>query len=402
MTKVLRVDAGCIAVTLACMMLPLAAGAVPAPSPPMGWNSWNWFADKVTDQNIREAADLLVASGMRDAGYVNVNIDDSWEGQRDANGVIHPNEKFPDMKALADYVHSKGLKLGLYSSPGPLTCGNYTGSYGHEEQDAATYASWGVDFLKYDLCSFRDVMDAQGVTDPGERNRLIRAAYRKMHDAIVATGRPIVYSLCQYGFDSVWEWGAEVGANLWRTTGDISADYDRIVVIALTQAGLGRYAGPGHWNDPDMLEVGNGKLTHDENLTHMTFWAMLAAPLLAGNNLTLMSDEVRAILTNREVIAIDQDPLGKEASPIHQEGPLQIWARPLIDGSVAVAIFNIGTDRIQLQGSHLNLRGAGIPRGAVARDVWAAKSLGTLRDLGLVSVPSHGVVLLKFEQRKAR
>jgi alpha-galactosidase len=372
------------------------AHAMPAATPPMGWNSWNWFADKVTDQDIRQAADLLVATGMRDAGYVYVNIDDSWEGERDASGAIQSNARFPDMKALSAYVHSRGLKLGIYSSPGPRTCGNYAGSYGHEQQDAATYASWGIDYLKYDLCSFRDVLDAEGVIDPDERNRRIRRAYATMHEAIAATGRPIVYSLCQYGFDSVWEWGAAVGGNLWRTTGDINADFDRIVVIALTQLGLGRYAGPGHWNDPDMLEVGNGKLTRDENLTHMTLWAMLAAPLLAGNKLTLMTDDVRSILTNREVIAIDQDSLGRQATLIHQEGPVQIWSRPLADGSVALAVFNIGTDRAQVRGLRRHLQKAGVPKGALARDVWAARNLGTLSDTDTLAVPSHGVVLLRL------
>jgi alpha-galactosidase len=371
------------------------AGDVAA-TPPMGWNSWNWFADKVTDRDIRVAADLLVASGMRDAGYVYVNIDDGWQGERDAAGAIHPNAKFPDMKALADYLHSKGLKLGIYSSPGPRTCAGYVGSYGHERQDAASYAEWGVDYLKYDLCSLRDQMDRAGITDAEARNRLVRNAYLKMHEAIAAGGRAIVYSLCQYGFDSVWEWGAAAGGNLWRTTGDISADYDRIVLIALTQIGLGKYAGPGHWNDPDMLEVGNGKLTHDENLTHMSFWAMLAAPLLAGNNLTRMTDDVLAILTNREVIAIDQDSLGRPARVLYQEGPVQIWSRPLADGSVAFAIFNIGTDRASMGGVRLPLREAGFTKGASARDVWAHHDLGVIQDVAPITVPSHGVMLLKL------
>ena len=394
-TRAVTVFMACL---LACAGQTATAAAPPAATPPMGWNSWNWFADKVTDADIRKAADLIVTSGMRDAGYVYVNIDDTWQGERDADGVIHPNAKFPDMKALADYIHGRGLKLGIYSSPGPRTCGNYAGSYGHERQDAATYAGWGVDFLKYDLCSFRDVLDEAGITDPAERDARIRSAYAKMHAAIAASGRPIVYSLCQYGFDSVWTWGASVGGNLWRTTGDISTDYDRIVLIALTQLGLGRYAGPGHWNDPDMLEVGNGKLTHDENLTHMTLWAMLAAPLLAGNNLTQMSEEVRAILTDPEVIAIDQDPLGRPARLIHQEGPVQVWSRPLTGGAVALAIVNIGTDRAQLRGGALHLRDSGAARGALARDVWAARDLGVLGAATTLTVPSHGVVLLRLEK----
>src|SRR5215467_13133464 len=202
-----------------------AFAAPVAATPPMGWNSWNFFAEKVTDADVRAAADALVSSGMRDAGYVYVNIDDGWQGQRDAKGVIHPNERFPDMKALADYVHSKGLKLGIYTSPGPKTCAGFTGSLGHEAQDAKTYAAWGVDYLKYDLCSFiEDQMKAKAPNDPAQQMRLMVDAYERMHTALVATGRPIVYSLCQYGWDAVWEWapGSKVGGNLWRTTGDIT------------------------------------------------------------------------------------------------------------------------------------------------------------------------------------
>src|SRR5580765_3077865 len=251
---------------LALSFAPSLSAQQLAATPPMGWNSWNWFAGKVTDADIRKAADLIVSSGMRDAGYVYVNIDDTWEGKRDANGVIQTNEKFPDMKVLADYVHSKGLKIGIYSSPGPETCAKYEGSFGHEEQDAKSYAEWGIDYLKYDLCSFRNNMHEAHPDDPAAQDKMMREAYEKMHQAIVKTGRPMVYSLCQYGYDQVWQWGPEVGAKLWRTTNDIQANYNSMMLIALNQAGLGKYAGPGHWNDPDMLEVGNGKMTHDENI----------------------------------------------------------------------------------------------------------------------------------------
>ena len=284
-------------------------------TPPMGWNSWNFFAGRVSDKDIRSAADQLVSTGMKDAGYVYVNIDDTWEGERDANGVLHTNSKFPDMKALADYVHSKGLKIGIYSSPGPKTCAGYEASYNHEEQDAKLYAEWGIDYLKYDACSFiQQVMEKQAPNDKAEQMRMMRAAYAKMDHALKATGRPIVYSFCQYGMDAVWEWGPSAGGNLWRTTGDISPRWDRMYVILNEQAGLEKYAGPGHWNDPDMLEVGNGKLTLAENRLHFSMWAMLAAPLLAGNDLPNMRPEIKAILTNRDVIAIDQDPLGKQGS----------------------------------------------------------------------------------------
>src|SRR5947207_8859855 len=220
-----------------------------ARTPPMGWNSWNKFASRVDDATVRSIADAMASNGMKGAGYLYINIDDTWEGGRDAKGNIQTNEKFPDMKALADYVHGKGLKLGIYSSPGPQTCAKYEGSYRHEEQDAAQYARWGIDYLKYDWCS------ASRVYKPAE----MQAAYTKMHDALARTGRPIVYSLCQYGLEAVWRWGASVGGNLWRTTGDISDRYDRMSVIGFDQNGLEKYSGPGHWNDPDMLEVGNGR-----------------------------------------------------------------------------------------------------------------------------------------------
>jgi len=371
-----------------------ATRPVTAATPPMGWNSWNYFAGKVTDKDIRDTADLLVSTGMRDAGYVYVNIDDTWEGGRDANGKIQSNEKFPDMKALADYVHSKGLKLGIYSSPGAKTCARFEGSLGHEEQDAATYAEWGIDYLKYDLCSYSGVMRAQFPNDPAAQNKMMREAYEKMHQAIGKTGRPMVYSLCQYGWDSVWEWGPQVGANLWRTTGDISANFDRMSLIGRGQAGLEKYAAPGHWNDPDMLEVGNGRLTHDENVTHMTLWAMLAAPLIAGNNLTQMTPDVASILMNKEVIAIDQDALGRQGDRVYAEGPVEIWAKSLKGGRKALAIFNFGETASEMRGIGLHLKEAGLPAHVTARDVWAAKDLGRIGDDTKFTVPRHGVVLL--------
>jgi alpha-galactosidase len=374
-----------------------------AATPPMGWNSWNWFAEKVTDKDVRQAADLLVSSGMRDAGYVYVNIDDAWEGARDADGNLHSNDKFPDMRALSDYVHGKGLKLGIYSSPGPKTCARFEGSMGHEDQDARLYASWGIDYLKYDLCSFHNgVMREARPGDSPEamtsQYKMMRDAYERMHQALLKTGRPIIYSLCQYGFDSVWQWGPDVGANLWRTTGDITANFDRISLIGREQAGLTRYAGPGHWNDPDMLEVGNGKLTPDENRTHMGMWAMLAAPLLAGNNLSQLSPDINAILTNREIISIDQDPLGKEADRIYAEGPIEIWSRPLADGSKVLAIFNFGEQRSYLRGISLHLEEAGIGNGWHARDVWLARELGLISDSTQFTIPRHGSIILRLSK----
>lgn len=373
----------------------LAQSGTVAATPPMGWNSWNLFAGRVTDKDVRAAADAMVSSGMKDAGYIYINIDDTWQGQRDAQGNIQPNNKFPDMKALADYVHSKGLKIGIYSSPGPQTCARYEGSYGHEEQDARTYAAWGFDYLKYDLCSFRQIMNQQAPNDPAKATQMMKDAYEKMHKALLATGRPIVYSLCQYGWDAVWEWGPSVGGNLWRTTGDINPTWDRMTLIGFSQAGLSKYAAPGHWNDPDMLEVGNGKLTLDENRTHMSLWAILAAPLLAGNDLSQMKPETSAILTNREVIAIDQDPLGKQGDRVSEVGPVEIWSKPLKGGDKAVALFNRDDTALPIT---LKLSDVGFSSGAKARDIWAAKDLGKLQGAYTATVPRHGVVLLRLSK----
>ena len=351
-----------------------------ARTPPMGWNSWNHFACNVNDKVIREAADAIAANGMKDAGYIYVNIDDCWQGKRDDQGVLHPNEKFPDMKKLADYVHSKGLKIGIYSSPGPKTCAGFEGSFGHEEQDARMYGEWGIDYLKYDYCSFQGDVDAQ------------IAAYRKMHEALLKTGRPIVFSLCQYGMDRVWSWGPGVGGNLWRTTDDISDDYDRMAYIGFGQEGLDRFAGPGHWNDPDMLEIGNGKMNHDEYLTHMSLWCILAAPLLAGNDLSKMTAETLEILTNPEVVAIDQDQAGIQGYPVAQEGPLAVWVKPLWDGGKAVGLFNRGESAMPVTA---HFRDIGIGDQASVRDLWAKRDLGVVQNRFTAVVPKHGVVLVK-------
>jgi alpha-galactosidase len=391
------------ALVLLVVLAPFAScQAKLAATPPMGWNSWNWFAEKVTDKDVRQAADLLVSSGMRDAGYVYVNIDDTWEGTRDAKGILHANEKFPDMKALADYVHSQGLKLGIYSSPGLKTCARFEGSENHEQQDADLYASWGIDLLKYDLCSLHKEMGTMAPGDKLKQNATMREAYRKMHMAIVKTGRPMVYSICQYGHDSSWEWAAEVGGNMWRTTADIDPTFFRIAQIGREQAGLAQYAGPGHWNDPDMLEVGNGKLTADENRSHMGMWAMLAAPLLAGNNLSHLSPDVLAVLTNREIIAIDQDPLGKQAERIYAKGPVEIWSRPLGDGSIALAVFNFGEDETFLRGFSLHLEEVGASSGWSARDLWAGKDLGPIDNAYKFTLRRHASLVLRLSRNRAR
>jgi alpha-galactosidase len=352
-----------------------------ARTPPMGWNSWNHFACDVSDSIIRAQADAMVSNGMKAAGYEYVNIDDCWQGQRDSTGHIHPNKRFPDMKALAGYVHSKGLKVGIYSSPGPKTCGGYEGSYGHEEQDAQTYATWEIDFLKYDLCSLE-----------GKGDQV--AAYRKMGQALKQTGRPIVYSLCQYGMEEVWKWGRSVGAHMWRTTDDIRDDYYSMIFFGFSQNGLESFAGPGGWNDPDMLEIGNKQMNEDESKTHMSLWAILAAPLLAGNDLSKMSRSTAAILTNSEVIQVDQDSAGMQGRRIRQVGPLEIWMKPLSDGSKAVGLFNTDWGSMPMT---VNFREIGLGASASIRDLWTHKDLGNFQESFTATVPKHGVVMIKAQ-----
>jgi alpha-galactosidase len=361
-----------------------------AKTPPMGWNSWNKFAGRVDDRSVREMADAIVASGMRDAGYIYVNIDDTWEGaRRDKAGNITTNEKFPDMKALADYVHSKGLKIGIYSGPGRKTCAGYEASYGHEEQDAKTWAAWGIDYLKYDWCS------ATAVYRPDE----MQPAYQKMGLALRATGRPIIFSLCQYGWLDVGEWGAAAGGNLWRTTGDISDNWRSMSSIGFDQqVGREKYAGPGHWNDPDMLEIGNGGMTTTEYRTHMSLWSILAAPLLAGHDVRTMPDFTRDILLNKDVIAIDQDPAGIQGTRVRQEGPegatLEVWKKPLEKG-VAVGLFNRGPESapITVKWSEVGVTGEN-PK---VRDLWNPRNVINAPGEYTATVPSHGVVLLRVE-----
>jgi alpha-galactosidase len=359
-----------------------------APTPPMGWNSWNHFAEKVTEADVKSAADALVASGMRDAGYVYVNIDDTWEGKRDAQGVLHTNEKFPDMKGLADYVHARGLKLGIYSSPGPKTCAGYEGSYGHEQQDADLYASWGIDYLKYDLCSLDKMMKAE--PDKAKANALMIGAYETMRKALLATHRPIVYSFCQYGWDDVWKWGAATGGNLWRTTGDIEDTYKRMAQIGFSQNDLAPYAGPGHWNDPDMLEVGNGGMSADEYRTHMSLWAILAAPLLAGNDLSKMDEATKSILMNKEVIAVDQDKLGRQGHRAIVNGDFEVWEKPLAGGATAVALFNRSDKAVPLT---LDSKQISMIAKAKVRDVWAHAAVKLKDGAYTQVVPAHGVAM---------
>jgi alpha-galactosidase len=356
-----------------------------AKTPPMGWNSWNKFAGRVTAEDVKGMADAIVSSGMKAAGYIYVNIDDTWEGMRDANGNITTNKKFPDMKGLADYVHSKGLKLGIYSSPGPKTCAGYEGSYGHEDQDAKQYAAWGIDYLKYDWCSAGRIY----------KDEDMHAVYQKMGDALRKTGRPIVYSLCQYGKADVWKWGPEVSGNLWRTTGDIRDSWDSMTKIGFDQYKISEWAAPGHWNDPDMLEIGNGGMSNSEYQVHMSLWSLLSAPLLAGNDLRSASKEILDILTNPEVIKIDQDPAGHQATRASQTGEQEVWVKKLADGGEAVGLFNRGAAAAEMT---VKWADVGVNGKHKVRDLWKRSDEKWDAAGFTASVPSHGVVLLRVSK----
>jgi alpha-galactosidase len=363
-------------------------------TPPMGWNSWNKFACNVSEEMIRSMADAMVKSGMKDGGYQYVNIDDCWQVSRDADGnIIADPQRFPHgLKAVGDYLHSLGLKFGVYSDAGSKTCAGRPGGLGHEYQDARQYAAWGVDYLKYDWCN-TSTQDA-------------KASYANMRAALDASGRAIVLSICEWGTAKPWLWGKEVGGNLWRTTGDISDKWtgqskwpdgsccsNGMLAIVDQQVGLQAYAGPGHWNDPDMLEVGNGGMTDTEYRAHFSLWAILAAPLIAGNDLRNMRPEIHDILTNQEVIAVDQDGLGREGERVWKDGDVEVWAKQLADGSRAVALLNRGGGEQQISANWEDLGYPGQVSASV-RDLWLHKDLGKFARKFSAPVASHGVVLV--------
>lgn len=379
---------GCLLLALCIGTALCACGADDhglALTPPMGWNSWNHFRLNISDAVVRKQAGAMVKSGMKAAGYEYVVIDGGWEGYHDAQGLFRPNKlKFPDMKELCDYIHSLGLKVGIHTTPGPVTCSGREGSYGYEEEDARTFARWGIDLVKYDWCS------GETVYKPTE----ITAAYEKMHQALLRAGRPILYSLCEYGLEDVWKWGASVGGHMWRTTDDISDEYWNVAYIGFEQNGLEKYAGPGHWNDPDMLEIGNGGMTDEEYRTQMSLWCILAAPLFAGNDLENMNAATLGILTNPEVISIDQDPAGIQGHRVWQEGPREVWMKPLKDGSKAVGLFNRLEYPLMIT---VNWRELGLRAPGTVRDLWARKDLGTFTTGFTGSVAAHGVVLINVK-----
>ncbi|HMH05359.1 MAG TPA: glycoside hydrolase family 27 protein [Terriglobales bacterium] len=360
-----------------------------ASTPPMGWNSWNKFGCHVSEDMIRQMADAMVKSGMKDAGYQYIVIDDCWQVERDQSGNIVADVKlFPaGIKALAEYVHSLGLKFGIYSDAGSKTCAKRPGSLGHEYQDALQYAAWGVDYLKYDWCN-TTTQDAQ-------------AAYALIRNALNAAGRPIVLSICEWGTAKPWLWGKAVGGNLWRTTGDISDKWETkekhrlgMLDILDLQDGLESYAGPGHWNDPDMLEVGNGGMTTDEYRAHFSLWSILAAPLLAGNDLRDMKPEIHDILTNKEVIAVNQDGLGSQGRRVRKDGDLEVWAKPLQDGSRSVVLLNRDTSPREVSFSWEDI---GYPGhlSASLRDLWRGKDLGQHKEKFSASVAPHSAVMVR-------
>jgi alpha-galactosidase len=361
-----------------------------AMTPPMGWNSWNKFGCNVNEGIVRRVADAMVSSGMRDAGYLYVVIDDCWHGPRDAAGNITADpERFPaGMRALADYVHARGLKFGIYSDAGRTTCGGRPGSQGHEYQDALTYAAWGVDYLKYDWCA------------TGTRNA--EEAYALMADALRATGRDIVFSICEWGNNQPWLWAANIG-NLWRTTGDIYDHWDGVdrwqhgvMNIVDSNESLWPFAGPGHWNDPDMLEIGNGGMTDTEYRSHFSLWAMMAAPLIAGNDIAAMTPATRDILTNREVIAVDQDRLGVQGRRVWREGGREIWVKPLAGGGRALLLLNRGDAPAEIAASWAQLDWPPALRARV-RDLWEHRDLPRAAGQVRATVAPHGVVMLRVE-----
>jgi alpha-galactosidase len=363
-------------------------------APPMGWNSWNKFGCNVSADLIKGMADTMVKSGIKDAGYQYVVIDDCWQVARDADGNIVPDpQRFPGgIKPLADYVHSLGLKFGIYSDAGSQTCAGRPGGLGHEYQDALKYAAWGVDYLKYDWCH-TTTQDA-------------RSSYANIRKALDAAGRPVVLSICEWGSHQPWLWGQAVGGNLWRTTGDIQDRWSGkkewkpgdccsygVTDIVDAEDAIYSYAGPGHWNDPDMLEVGNGGMTTTEYRSHFSLWAMLAAPLIAGNDLRDMKPEIHDILTNQEVIAVDQDPLGRQGRRVHKDGDLEVWARPITGGGRAVILFNRGDSAKQIAVAWGDLDYPDTLSASV-RDLWEKKDLGKFTGKFSASVASHGVVMV--------
>jgi hypothetical protein len=385
-------------------ILTIKVGQLIALTPAMGWNSWNVWGLSVNEQKVEAAADVMVKKGLVNHGWTYINMDDGWERpQRAADGEVVPNAKFPDMKAMVDYIHHLGLKAGIYSSPGPNTCGGFLGSYGHEAQDAATYAKWGIDYLKYDWCSYRRI------APPHPDLMWLQKPYKLMDSALHQVNRDIYFSLCQYGMGDVWKWGASVGGNSWRTTGDIRDNWKSMAGIGFNQGKCAPYAQPGHWNDPDMLVVGkvgwgpsvhSTNLTPDEQYTHISLWCMLSAPLLIGCDMRQLDDFTLSLLTNDEVLALDQDPLGKEAVQVAEDDSVRIYEKELSDGSRAVGFFNVGST---VADARVKLSVLGLHGKQYLRDLWRQKDIGSCSgSYHARDIPPHGVLLLKMSAKRTK
>ena len=369
-------------------------------TPPMGWNSWNCWGMAVDAKKVKSSVDFMVSKGLVEHGWSYINIDDGWQGpNRDTvtGEILTDQEKFPDMKGLSDYVHSKGLKFGIYSSPGSLTCGKRLGSLQHEELDAATYSKWGVDYLKHDWCSYSEIYKKPSLYE-------LKLPYQIMKRALRSQKRDIVYSLCQYGMGDVWKWGHEVDGNVWRTTGDIIDTWNSMRVIGFDQDRNSAYAKPGRWNDPDMLVVGNvgwgpnlhpTHLTPNEQYTHISLWSLLSSPLLLGCDLSALDEFTLNLLTNDEVIDINQDPLGKQAKKISGDEKFQIWMKDLEDGSKAVGLFNLSINPKKYE---LVLKQLGLEGKYTVRDVWQQKDIAKGKEKIAVDLPLHGVLLFKISK----
>jgi alpha-galactosidase len=400
-------------------------------TPPMGWNSWNCFAGAVSEDRVKSAADAMVKSGLINHGWTYINVDDYWQNHRnsndptlrgpfrDTNGVIVPNSRFPDMMGMADYIHRLGLKAGLYSSPGPWTCGSCAASWQHEEQDAQTYAKWGFDYLKYDWCSYGDIASGRA-TNTMNVPRWTRTAtndagaiypYKVMGNFLCEQNRDIVFSLCQYGDASVWKWGGSVHGNSWRTTGDITDTWRSMSGIGFKQGHAAPYAKPGNWNDPDMLVVGQvgwgnlhpSRLTPDEQYTHISLWCLLSSPLLIGCDMTKLDDFTLNLLGNDEVLALDQDALGKEATCVVTNGDVRVYEKQLEDGGRALGFFNLGSEPASLEFNQLAQ--LGFTGAQHVRDLWRQNNLPYVNANGGVlkmTIPIHGVMLYKLTAATAR
>jgi len=354
-----------------------------APTPPMGWNSWNRFQTKIDERLFRETAEAMVETGMRDAGYRYVVIDDGWEApERDGEGDLGSDpERFGSgIAALAQRIHDLDMRFGIYTDVGPRTCAGYLGSLGYEFRDARRFASWGVDYVKVDWCNTNGLGT--------------RAAYWKWSQAFRAAGRPMILSLCEWGRTRPWQWGGRVG-HLWRTCWDIQDTWESLTAVIERQRGLAPYAGPDHWNDPDMLEVGNGGMTADEYRAHFSLWCLLAAPLMAGNDIRTMSDEIKGILTAPEVIAVDQDPLGFQGDLVRAEDGAEVWGRALADGSRAVVLFDRSPEPREIAVRWTDLGWDPKERVRV-RDLWERADRGPAVEACSVTVPAHGAAMLKL------